>query len=1722
MAIALDIGPLSWVKGEIDLALEQANAELAVYAAHPEDALLTKACGSLHQAYGALAIVGLEGIIEFSLAMEQLLLALIEKKVTDAGAALPVIQAGIAALRLYLDELMAGSAHQTLKLFPIYREFAVQQGLPEPSPCEMFFPDLTQRPPRREREHDPLTGDALVVRLRAARMGFERGLLKWIKNDPSGISEMKSSLTLIELTRTTPVARAYWWVSLGVMDALGAEGFPDVTQVKRFLLHLASQIKQLVDGTITEGVPAPFLREALYLAATAKKGHAALAVVRAAYRLESLLPTALATAEQKNERIRHLRELVAAARQEWDHLSGGLIAALLPFHEHVTWLANEATATHEPSYVKLTAAICEQTNRLRHDPTRHTDALAVEMAVALLLAESALDHFEMLGNDFPQQVNAVVVRLLAAASGDTLAASSELLPDVKPQGPSGHLLLKSVADEMQAHLGTIEQTLDGFFRNPSQKEGLAALEQPLQKIRGALATLNEPRVMAVFDECAMAIGQFAQPDFISGQADFAEIAQKLLSIGLFVSQLAQGVADPTFLFDATANNAVQASISANESADAEAETDALDAELRDIFLEEAREVMTTFSAHLRQLHATPGDRESLVVLRRGFHTLKGSGRMVGLHDLGEAAWAVEQVMNRWLDEARAVTPDFLAALDYAVKVFQQWVALLGAGQGNPPELGELMRCWAVLNGEIDGDVLPAPTFSAADNKEGQTPDASAVEPLIDPLIAPAAEPVPESAESIATSIASLDFTEIAVPELAEVPESAEVFTFPEPAPVRVGAIEVSHALYNLYLEEARGYVAILQAQLSQECVPQDEVMRAAHTLASISAATGFLSIHHLAHALEKALDRFARQATIPNDTQRFVFARCAGALEGMLGAVVGHRMPGEEGALTATLDTMVLVSTPPELAPADQEEHLLDDSTSQALNDQPDHGDQPPARQSDDEIDPQLLSVFLDESIDLMRALGENFRAWRAAPEDTDIPQALARVLHTMKGSARMVGAMVCGDLLHSMETRIEEAIAKKHVSPDMLDGLEAALDRAAGLLEQLRHGKPSLAAEFSPGPDDQSGILADTSADQPMAETYQGGERRSDERRQSDERRRLSDAASASAQPVLRVRADLVDQWVNEAGEISIARTRIESRLREFKSALMDLTESVSRLRGQLREVEIQAESQMQSRQALISDNAQVFDPLEFDRFTYFQEVTRMMAESVNDVATVQHSLLLNLDHANAALTDQARLNRDLSQDLMHARMMPFESLTERLYRVVRQAAKDTGKRVHLDIRHGQIEMDRSVLEKMAAPIEHLLRNCVAHGLESAAQRIATGKPEMGQITLALAQEGNDIVISIADDGAGLNFSRIHQIALAQGLLTGEAGNAAIDETRLSALIFHPGFSTADEVTALSGRGVGLNVVKSETVALGGRIDVLSTVGQGTKFLLTLPQTLAVTQVVVVNMGDRHYAIPSAMVEQVNEFKPDAIAAIRQAGGNEWQGVHYPWHYLPHLLGKRHAAPAAARRTWLLQIKSGAERIALEVDGLVGNQEAVVKPVGPQLTRLPWLTGATVLADGEIVLLVNPVSLLALEAGHATVVGDLKEDAPQFEEALVMVVDDSLTVRRITSRLLNRQGYRVVTAKDGVDALEQLSEVMPDVMLIDIEMPRMDGFDLARNVRADARLAGIPLIAITSRTADKHRQHATDVGIDHYLGKPYNEDQLLALIAGYCDKKTMHTGTFS
>ncbi|MDR2638104.1 MAG: Hpt domain-containing protein, partial [Zoogloeaceae bacterium] len=706
-----------------------------------------------------------------------------------------------------------------------------------------------------------------------------------------------------------------------------------------------------------------------------------------------------------------------------------------------------------------------------------------------------------------------------------------------------------------------------------------------------------------------------------------------------------------------------------------------------------------------------------------------------------------------------------------------------------------------------------------------------------------------------------------------------------------------------------------------------------------------------------------------------------------------------------------------------------------------------------DELDEQLLPIFLEEAVDLISGFQQEIAAWRSNRTSEDAPRALARLLHTFKGGARMAGAMNLGELTHATETRVGELMNAGEASDADLDEIASVCDTLGETVQRYQSGDYGAPKLVTPAPAEKT-----SEAPSPVAERAPETAAASGDAPAPVVSRAVATPAAPRAESEsraqLRVRADLIDRLVNEAGELSIARARIEGEMRELKGSLIDLTENVIRLRRQLREIEIQAETQIQSN---TDSGAKIgFDPLELDRFTRFQELTRMMAESVNDVATVQQNLLKTLDDANAAITAQARLNRSLQQSLMSVRMVPFYSQSERLYRLVRQTSKELGKRASLDIQGGQVEMDRSVLEKILSPLEHMLRNSVAHGVEMRAERLKAGKPEIGEITLSITQEGNEIILSLSDDGSGLDASRIRLKAESAGLLV---PGQEVDDQELLNFIFASGFSTASSVSRVAGRGVGLDVVKTEVGALGGRIEIINRPGQGATFRLYLPLTLAVTQVVLIQAGGKLLAIPSAMVEQVMEIREHNLTEMQSKGEAVWQGNHYPFHYLPRLLGDETSMPEQRRLYWVMLLRSGTQRVGVLIDEMHGNQEIVVKNVGPQMARVVGISGATVLGDGKIVLILNPVALSTrlsslgssiLAAARQQEAQVVEEEAPR--QPMVMVVDDSLTVRKITSRLLAREGYQVVLAKDGVDALEQLIETVPDVILSDIEMPRMDG----------------------------------------------------------------------
>ena len=748
-------------------------------------------------------------------------------------------------------------------------------------------------------------------------------------------------------------------------------------------------------------------------------------------------------------------------------------------------------------------------------------------------------------------------------------------------------------------------------------------------------------------------------------------------------------------------------------------------------------------------------------------------------------------------------------------------------------------------------------------------------------------------------------------------------------------------------------------------------------------------------------------------------------------------------------------------------------------------------------LDAELVDIFVEEGGDLLDHSDGLLAQLREAPDDREAMVGLQRDLHTLKGGARMAGMMPIGELGHAMESLLEAVVAQRaELGTDGVPLLERGFDRLHGMVTRVaarravgmpvglidefnaRAEAPLQAAQATPKVE-----LKPLSA--PMLVEGLGED---------------DDIGVRAPQEQVRIRADLLDRLVNYAGEVAIYRARLEQQLAAFRATAQEMERTNIRLRDQLRRLDAETEAQIIARYQRESEAGnEAFDPLELDRFSNLQQLSRGLAESAADLQSLHESMDDLTRQYETLLLQQSRVSSDLQEGLMRTRMLPFDSLVPRLRRVIRQAAGETGKQAQLKLEGAQGELDRNVLERMTAPLEHMLRNAVAHGLEAPDARRKAGKGEEGSIRVSVRREGSEVVLQVADDGTGLDRQAIRARAVERGLLKPDAILADAD---LDVLILEPGFSTAQSVSRLAGRGVGLDVVASEVRQLGGSLDIASSPGEGTTFTLRLPQTLAVTQAVFVKIGEMQYAVPIASVRGVGRISREDMA--KPDASYRYGGEDYALHDLGTLVGGATAKAEGQLQVPLLLVRSGDLRAAVAVDQVVGNREIVVKPGGPQLASVPGIFGATIMGDGSVVVILDVAPLVRRSIAMPRDTVPVRPAVEQRRVPLVMVVDDSVTMRKVTGRVLERHNFEVATAKDGLDALERMADVIPDLMLLDIEMPRMDGYELATAMKGDPRMRDVPIIMITSRTGDKHRERALQLGVERYLGKPYQEAELM------------------
>jgi chemosensory pili system protein ChpA (sensor histidine kinase/response regulator) len=1870
---------LQIVSTELNAEIDAARAALEATAEHPEDAAqLEKFAAHLHLVQGALRVSEVYGGALLAEEMEQ-----VARHVATQAAAgrrevdgLDALMRAVEQLPSYVDRVLSGGRDVPLALLPLLNDLRAVRGgalLSEGTLLTLNLQSDDSVPAIGSRPAD------VAAIARKLRPRFQLALLGWIRGeDPhrnlAALAEIGEQVELA--ARSKPVYQV-WWVVGAVLEALRAGGLDATASVKRLLGHADRELKRLIAGG-EPAEPSPgsqqLLNNLLFYVARATTRGPRVAAVGEAFRLAEVLPpeSEIDVAEQtlSAPSVRLMKTVAAAIREDLTRVKDVLdifvrrgaaqIEELVPQLEMLRKISDTLGvlglgAQRDRVQVELALLKSIVDQRVKPD-----DTALLRIAAALIEVEDGLDD----------QLVRLIVKDPAAAAGDAAGGDD----------PDFLKVEEAVLRECLVNLARIKEAVTQALGAPNEAQGLDQVPQLARGVTAALLMLGRERAVAVSERIGRGLARIVRPDREAFDGERLDrLADALVAIEYYMETLQAGRTEPVYLLEnaercleaiecsarpaaapvpvsyepttimpapvfppsaepivspaaaraadassSPAHDETQVALAPVFAAEAGAEP-----EIIALFVEEARENVATLETLFPRWEQDPQDLASLREVRRAFHTLKGSGRIVGAGAVADFAWSVESLLNRVLSQTLPRSPEIVSVVRAAIDALPSLITSLERNAAADPAIAAIAARADSLAGRETLLVLPAghdPGMSVEEIElsGGELPDRDA-----DRF-------EPESVETSTQTIA--DDIEAALEQSGHDP-----------------------LLRDIFRNEAAGHVAIIRdfLQRSGDLPPPASVTealyRACHTLSGIAKTAGIRQGCKVAEPMDRVVRKLydsgrgiggdvlalmrdtvvcleeivahldedtgyfpsqPRLVAAWQQTERTVDEEArhtdAGADRGGDGIEVVEGLLGDEAATDSEqIATLVITEqdlagliesdgelTAPELVlPTDPHaplvpQALIDGVTSlheEAVAAEPQPAPGPEAAPDDAAgasaelaYDPEIAAIFGEEATELLEQAQAALSAWSRDRVDRAQLALLKRVLHTLKGGARMAGLRAMGDLSHELEsflvaielepalgttqaiTGLQRSLDELHrmrevtaqgQSPAAADALVAGI-RALARGETPEAGEPvesvdavqpvepaeveaPAAAAHEPAPASHDWAEIFTPANSattdagfvappppslgealqpgvaPLATAPPAGE----EPAVAQPRPPLPGTEAAVAglpgragAPVApergelaRVDADLLDELLNNAGEVSIFRARVEQQMTQTEFNLAELGRTVTRLREQLRNLEIETEAQILYRHQGELQGRPEFDPLELDRYSSIQQFSRALAESVSDVASLEAVLQgLNRDAQNL-LHQQSRIVTELQNGLMRTRMVPFQRHVQRLARIVRQVAQETGKQAELLVEGASGELDRQVLERMLPPFEHMLRNSVVHGLETPAERVAAGKPEAGQIRMSLQREGAEVVIAVADDGAGLNLQAIRAKALQAGLV--RPGQTLTDDEALQ-LILEPGFSTADRLTQQAGRGVGMDVVASEVKKLGGGLYIESMPGQGARFTIRLPFTLAITQALIVRVGDELYALPVATVEGVARVPR---ADVQRYLGEESPTLDYgqhPYRFQPlgGLLGcPPPALPDSDAALPVILVRAGEHSAALLADELVGSREIVVKPVGPQIAAIRGISGATILGDGRIVLILDSGALVRSEWRLRGPAGEVQ---PQRDERVcALVVDDSITVRRVTQRLLKRNGMRVLTAKDGVDALSLLQEHVPDVILLDIEMPRMDGYELAAHVRGDPRLAAVPIIMITSRVGEKHRARAIELGVDDYLGKPYQESQLLDAI---------------
>jgi len=1829
MANANAVGGLKWVKDEIAISLQRARKSLEAFAGEEgggggED--LAEAVAALQEVRGVLISLQLSGPARLVEEMQQHCLALGEGRIANTWESSEAWMLALIQLPDYLDRIESGHADVPAWLLPAINDLRAVREDGLLSEAELLVPTSvlsdSEMPSAEARK-------ALWKIVRQIRPHFHRYLLQCFTPATSreGLRNLGRLFHQLQIYIKEGVFHELFLAVEALVEAMLDGSIEINAESKALIGHLDRVIKPFSEswGAWPEAHAQALLVDVMSRIATCESSSYLVTELQQAYGLHNDEDASGMGRIDVGASPEAIGVLIAEARSELMPVKDALDLYARGSRKDRSRLAELEAVVRNLANTLLVTGVDELVGQLRHC----ADAIGV-----MVRDESA-------AND--NQLMAVAEGLLdvdtsLSALGGTRMARGEV-------GESEHALLSSTIQEANVEIAKAEQAISALAESPNDLRPLQEVPGLFRRVSGALRLLSENDAADVLDGAVEQIRlRFLASGRMPVRGELELLAQSISAIEFYMDGLRDGqsyaadligdarraltdlaefklehldvvdvvapsddvaieLAEPKESvwakeIDASETQAPpqsslpQVLASSPKPAPTTTEAEDIDQEFLEIFLEEAREEQDVVREQFARWRQNERDDTAMTTLRRSFHTLKGSGRLVGAERTGDFAWAFENLLNKVIDETVQISPTLFACLADAVEVL--------------PDL---------IDAEADGRVIDVADFIERADRLASGEQIQVDSKALEPEEVPSGSviPWPPADRTVETDRIAQESpeTESATSEEMARSEAAEL----------AALVDMDEELLGLFRGESEEHIDVLKVFRSNaargDAVPDESVVRALHTLTGSARMTGVDSVAAVTSILESLFRDYQARGGTPSLSALDLLERVVEKLELRV-----SRLPGGGDEVVALLrlaaeaklldsGTEVETSTQPAevaldeisaelldeidredlqpavlgelgegdvhefdgLLPAQEIEHVLSPQAAGLGEPQPEDAaalkkqfnvagaPEPEAIEpvlaislADSEQisqeapapaslvaasietpgvetfealpdDFELLGLFLEDARDLLDKLDQSFRQFQLDPTAATPIEELKRLLHTLKGSARLSGLTSIGDLCHAFESLLTGvAQGSARVGDDALELSQRTLDTLGDQVDAVEQRKPvRRAAALIAG---LSQVLeagrAGPSADEPDVAVMVRSTPSMLAPKPSVDRGRavaeekagaLDSAAAAEPAVQIRVRADLLNQLVDNAGEISIYGSRLVQQNNVLGFRLEDLDQTVRRLRGQLRKLEIETEAQIIHRFERESDAVDAgrvdFDPLEMDRFSTIQQLSRSLAETVNDLVSIRTMLSDLQGESETLLVQQDRVSHDLQNGLLRTRMVPFAQVVPRLHRVVRQTAQQLGKRATLEVMGADVELDRSIQERIVAPLEHLLRNAIAHGIELPDWRMSANKSPVGVIRLSIRREGNDAVISVEDDGAGLNIPAVRAMAVERGLIQSDAEGS---DDEVSQLIMESGFTTAKEVSQIAGRGVGMDVVNTEIKQLSGNLSLESKTGKGTRFSIRLPLTLAIVQAMLVQVSDEIYAIPHATMEAVARISREDLQ-LNLSGKRKdfhYAGHDYRVSYLGAML-KAGENPVIGERSWqpILLARAGDQRVAFHIDSLLGSERVVVKPLGPALSSIRWLTGGTILPDGRVAMILDLLGLIrsGLVRGHeSTELGDAAE--PEATEdsrrTCVMIVDDSLTVRRVTSRMLQRQDIDVLAARDGVDALAQLEDQIPNLILLDIEMPRMDGYELTRHIRRSPRLKDIPIIMITSRTGEKHRKYAMEVGVDRYLGKPYQEAELL------------------